>query len=165
MELSKRIVKSRRWYLYSVLLVPIVTLLIAVPPNEAWVDSQDLYLSHNLCISHEVDYKMELFVDSFTVNETVILRPADYVLTCYFHGEKFEVHKIGTEMRVNSSWTEWYPLLQLREMGVYSLESSDMKRFDKGKDYRVTFEARKSFHKVGEGLTFKVYRERSTFKR
>lgn len=132
-----------------------------------WVDAHGLYSSHNFCISNAVDYTMELFADEFSVDETIGLRPLENVFECYFYAEKFDVHMV-TARRGNKeqqTMEEFDPELQLLPFGVYSLRIANDKLWSHEMDYTVTFNARKSFSKVGEGLTFKVYRERSTFKR
>lgn len=131
-----------------------------------WVAGQGLYSSHNFCISHAVDYDMELFVDEFAVRETIHLRPVENVYECYFYAEKFDVTMVtASRGSIESPMEELDPVLQLLPMGVYSLRINNDKLWSNQEDYRVTFQAKKSFSKVGEGLTFKVYRERSTFKR
>lgn len=130
-----------------------------------WVDAQGLYASHNFCISHAVDYAMELFTDEFSVIETVSLRPLENVYECFFYAEKFDVSVVTAARGTKDRMEGFDPVLQLLPFGVYSLRIASDKMWSREKDYQITFNARKSFSKVGEGLTFKIYREKSTLKR
>lgn len=133
--------------------------------SSVWVDAQGLYASHNFCISNAVDYAMELFKDEFSVIETVSLRPLENVYECFFYAEKFDVSVVTATQGTKGRMESFDPVLQLLPFGVYSLRISSDKMWSREMDYQVTFNARKSFSKVGEGLTFKMFRDKSTLKR
>lgn len=158
---------SLHWLLFSGGLTLLVLLNFPVNlKHPTWVSAQGLYASHNFCISHEVDYKMELFADEFTVNETIILRPLENLYECYVHAEKFDVNEItAASGQWGKQMENFEPILQLLPHGVYSVRRTMDRMWSLEEDYRITFTAKKSFSKVGEGLTFKIYRDMATFKR
>lgn len=130
------------------------------------VNAHGLYASHNFCISHKVRYDMELFPDEFSVFERIWLRPLENVYECYIHAEKFEVIEVRAAVGRNQTGMVMFdPVLQLLPYGIYSIRRSSDKMWSYEEEYMLEFSATKYFSKVGEGLTFKMYRERSTFKR
>lgn len=159
-----RLELGRRVYLCFCLTV---FLLLVLSPQwdrspRTWVDAQNVYTSHNLCISHRLDYLMELHRDDFSIMETITMRPVYKVFECFFYAEKFDVNFITAR---HKGTQDIDPILQQLPNYVYSIRLKNHAMWTDDSDYEVTFSGRKSFTKAGEGLIFKAYRERATFKK
>ena len=116
-----------------------------------------------------IDYSMELFEEHFTVQETIEFKVLKDVHECFFQGGKFDVSSVEayeiTMKEDEKIITTIDSILSARPQGVFSLMRPKNQLWAKDVAYGVTFHAKKNFAKVGEGFMFKVYREKSTFKR
>lgn len=155
-------------WLFSYSLAVTIVLLVVIersPTEHGFVEARGLYSSSNLCVTHEVEYAMELFADVLTVNQTLLLRTVNSIVYCFLYAQGFEVNNITAVLKGDERKSQFYPLLQKLNHGVYEIKRSHELRWDRDKDFLIKISAQKSLARVREGLTFKVYRERSTLKR
>lgn len=158
-------------WLFSYSLAVTFVLLVVIersPRDHGFVEARGLYASSNLCVTHEVEYAMELFADVLTVNQTLLMRTLSSIVYCFLHAQGFEVNnltavQLGTGNKEKN--LQFFPLLQKLNHGIYEMKRSHELRWNQDEDFLIKISAQKSLARVREGLTFKVYRERSTLKR